>query len=311
MMLREDLPSDTDLQMLRRLARELPGHLFEATLARALAGAGRLGDAAAELERVLARALAGSGPRWLGAMADLAAVAVATSDRDAAARLYDALAPFRGRLVVWGAANSVTGPVSHYLGLLAGAFGRRTEGAALLAESVAWAEQAGALPFAAHSLRALDDARARRRAREIAVRLGMRGVQAADEWRLRRDGDDWLLEAGEERARPRDIRGLHHLRALLAAPGRDIAALDLAAGGAGLAAPGHSPALDDAALRAYRRRLAALDAERNAADAAGDVDGSARAQAERDALLRELRAASGLGGRVRRAPARPSAPAST
>ena len=62
----------------------------------------------------------------------------------------------------------------------------------------------------------------------------------ADEWTLRRDGPDWLLAAGREQARLRDSRGLHYLRALLAAPGREIAALDLAAGGAGLR--GHSGA---------------------------------------------------------------------
>jgi hypothetical protein len=53
----------------------------------------------------------------------------------------------------------------------------------------------------------------------------------ASEWSLVRDGADWLLTAGEERARLRDGRGLHYLRALLAAPGRVIRALDLAAGG--------------------------------------------------------------------------------
>ena len=77
---------------------------------------------------------------------------------------------------------------------------------------------------------------------------------APDEWTLTRDGDDWLLEAGEEHARLRDSRGLHYLRALLAAPGRDIPALDLAAGGAGLSGPGLGPVLDATARDAYRPR---------------------------------------------------------
>jgi hypothetical protein len=34
----------------------------------------------------------------------------------------------------------------------------------------------------------------------------------ADEWRLTRDGDDWLLSAGIERVRMRDSRGMHYLR---------------------------------------------------------------------------------------------------
>ena len=120
---------------------------------------------------------------------------------------------------------------------------------------------------------------------------------------LRRDGNDWILEAGEERARLRDSRGLHHLRALLAAPSADIPALDLAAGGPGLVAPSSTPVLDPDALTAYRRRLAALDAELQAADRAGNQARAARAQTERDAILRELRRASGLGGRVRHASA--------
>jgi hypothetical protein len=126
-------------------------------------------------------------------------------------------------------------------------------------------------------------------------------ARPADEWTLGRDGDDWLLEAGAERARLRDGRGLHYLRALLAAPGRDIPALDLAAGGAGLAAAGTGPPLDRATGAAYRRRLATLDAELDAADQSGDVLRAEQADAERQAVLGELRRASGLGGRARTA----------
>ena len=43
-------------------------------------------------------------------------------------------------------------------------------------------------------------------------------------WSLRRDGDDWLLEAGPERARMRAARGFEHLCVLLATPERDVAA---------------------------------------------------------------------------------------
>ena len=121
----------------------------------------------------------------------------------------------------------------------------------------------------------------------------------ADEWRLGRDGSDWLLEAGGERARLRDARGLHYLRALLAAPGRDIAALDLVAGGAGLRASDTGPALDAVARDAYRARLAALDAQLDTADRIGDPHRAEAARVERDALLDALRRATGLGGRPR------------
>jgi len=108
-----------------------------------------------------------------------------------------------------------------------------------------------------------------------------------------------VLEAGDERARLRDGRGLHYLRALLAAPGRDIRALDLVAGGAGLAASGMGPVLDDAARGAYRRQVDALTARLDAADRAGDSRAAERAEAERQALMSELRRAAGLGGRDR------------
>jgi hypothetical protein len=122
----------------------------------------------------------------------------------------------------------------------------------------------------------------------------------ANEWTLRRDGSDWLLDAGSERARLPDSRGIQHLRALLAAPRRDISALDLAAGGRGLQAAAADPMLDKAAAASYQQRLMELAAELDAADSAGDQQRAAKADAERDWLMAELRRASGLGGRRRR-----------
>ena len=132
--------------------------------------------------------------------------------------------------------------------------------------------------------------------------LGRR-VAASAQWSLWRDREDWLLQAGPEHARLRDSRGLHYLRALLAAPGSDIPALDLAAGGPGLAAPGAGPLLDDAARDAYRGRIRELDGELAAADRAGDSVSAERFHNERQALAGALRRATGLVGRPRRATA--------
>lgn len=304
-------------EMLLARAPERPGHLFEATAARMLTAVGRTDEAAAELERILPRALASSGPRWLGGMADLAVVASAVGDSGAAARVYQALAPYRGRLVVWAGANSAWGPVSHHLGVLSATMSRYGDAVRHFEEAIEFEERTGALPFLAHSLAGLAGALAHAgdagraaeclsRSRQIARRLGMavllrRLGAAASEWWLARDGEDWLLTAGDERARLRDIRGLHYLRALLAAPGREIRALDLAAGGAGLAPAATGPVLDAVARDAYRHRLGEVTAVLEAADRAGDPARTARAEAERTALLRELRAASGLGGRAREA----------
>jgi hypothetical protein len=313
-----DAEAVTGLAELRAFARRYPGHLYDAAAARLLVFLGRVPEAGLELQRALPAVLAGSGPRWLGAAADLCVVAVATGNAQAADRLYSALAGYRGRLVVWAGANTVTGPVSHYLGILAACLGRLDDAAELLTEAAAWAEETGALPFLAATLAALGDALGRRgqagdaeraaqhqrRSREIAARLGLSGrppspTPTAEEWALHRDGPDWLLTAGDERARLRDSRGLAYLRALLAAPGSEITALELAADGAGLTATAAQPMLDAAARDAYRKRLAALDDVLEAADASGDGDRARQAAAEREALIGQLRRATGLGGRDR------------
>src|SRR5215831_13019882 len=272
-----------------QLARRFPGHLYEATMARILATLGRTAEAAALLERMLPQTLAASGPRWLGAVTDLSVVAAQVGGQTAAARLYEALLPYRGRLVVWAGANAANGPASHYLGLLAARLGRPDDAVAHFEDASGLAERIGARPALARSLMALGgalslrggggDARRAagllRRGRELAGELGLtvpvHGPPATmpDEWSLRRDGDGWLLEAGREHARLADSRGLQQLRALLAAPRRDIPALDLAAGGAGLRAPAAPPVLDPTAAASYRQRLGELATELDAADAAG------------------------------------------
>jgi tetratricopeptide (TPR) repeat protein len=301
------------------LARRLPGHYVEAAIAAWLVLTGRADDAQDELDRVLPAVLAGSGPRQLGSAAALAFVAAHTGDVCAAAQLREALLPYRGRLAVFGGAAMCLGPVSLFLGLLATQLGLVDEAVQSLQEATAFAEQAGALPCLAISLEAAARALSLRqapgdrknaaacqaRARAIAGRLGMTGTlsqwaSGPAQWSLRRDGEDWLLQAGPERARLRDSRGLHYLRSLLAAPGSDIRALDLAAGGPGLAAPDAGPLVDAAARDAYRRRIRELDDQLAAADRAGDGPAAEKAHGERLALVGDLRRATGLAGRPRR-----------
>jgi hypothetical protein len=304
------------------MARRLPGHLMEANVAAWLVLTGRTQEAQAELDRVLPAVLTGSGPRQVGAAALLSYVAALAGDAAAAAQLREALLPYRGRLVVFGGANTCMGPVSFFLGLLATRLGLLDEAVSCLDEAAALAENAGALPVLALSLQAAaaalslrlapgDQQRAsacQARAREIADRLGVPGLPGrltptAGQWSLRRDGEVWLLHAGPELARLRDGRGLHYLRALLAAPGSEIPALDLVAGGPGLAATDAGPLLDPAARNAYRRRIRELDSKLAAADRGGDSAAAEEAHQERQALIGELRRATGLGGRPRRATA--------
>ncbi len=311
---------ETLLDSMQEQTRRRPGHLFEASVAWALVEAGQVVEAGLELERLLPAVLDGSGPRWLGAAADLARVAAQIGELTSVRALYDVLLPFQGRLVVWGNANLITGPVDEHLGRLALRLGAVEEAVAHLDRAVELEQRIGALPWLAHTLLlrsgALaerdqdgDDGQARddrERARSIATRLGLSGVLARIEapaeagvWRLRRDGGDWLIEAGVERARIRDGRGMHYLRALLAAPGREIAALDLVAGGPGLQDSPGTPVLDDAGRAAYRHHLRSLQDELDVADRVGDGGRAAVLEAERAAVVSELRRATGTGGRSR------------
>jgi hypothetical protein len=139
------------------------------------------------------------------------------------------------------------------------------------------------------------------------------GDRAAGTAMLRRQGDIWAIRYDRDAFSMRDARGLHHLARLLAAPGREIHAVDLAQGGEGsspgrgargdgLASDpmsGHGPILDSTARTAYRDRIHELQAEIAEAEAWNDPERAAKAEAELDALTEQLASAVGLGGRDR------------
>ncbi|MEU4089539.1 ATP-binding protein [Streptomyces aureus] len=132
---------------------------------------------------------------------------------------------------------------------------------------------------------------------------------------FRREGPLWLLVYAGREARVPDSKGLHDIAVLLGRPGTPVPAVDLAspggtAGDVGRAgtdagdlhAPGDLGEVVDATARAaYRRRLRELEEEAEDADRAGDAARSRRIAEEKDALVRQLSAAYGIGGRVRRA----------
>ena len=117
-----------------------------------------------------------------------------------------------------------------------------------------------------------------------------------------RDGEMWQLSFGGETVHMPDLKGLHDLARLLAAPGQEIHALDLGSGGDGAAPQGHAgELLDDEARAAYKRRIDELREERELAQAANDTVRAERAQEELEAIGDTLKSAYGLGGRARRA----------
>ncbi|HEX8859170.1 MAG TPA: ATPase, partial [Actinomycetes bacterium] len=98
---------------------------------------------------------------------------------------------------------------------------------------------------------------------------------------------------------------LADIATLLRSPGRQVRAAELAAAEGGERSRadlllGADEVLDQRARREFRQRLADLEEEIEEADAWADTDRAARARLERDALVDELAAATGLGGQARR-----------
>jgi pimeloyl-ACP methyl ester carboxylesterase len=130
---------------------------------------------------------------------------------------------------------------------------------------------------------------------------------------FRREGEYWTVAFGGKVVRMRDAKGLGYLARLLRDPHREFHVLDLLAGGApragdaprqnGLvaASPDAGVMLDPVAKRAYRERIAELEAELEQASRWNDLERSARVKGDLEALTDELAHALGLGGRDRRA----------
>jgi tetratricopeptide (TPR) repeat protein len=119
---------------------------------------------------------------------------------------------------------------------------------------------------------------------------------------LRPENGVWRIEFKGANAHVPDLKGLWHLRELVARPHELVPALTLIGASSDEPIPtGDSgPVLDREAIRQYRRRLAELDDELDTAVVRGDVAGQEQRSAERDALISELKRATGLGGRPRR-----------
>jgi hypothetical protein len=112
-----------------------------------------------------------------------------------------------------------------------------------------------------------------------------------------------------------DSLGLRYLDLLVRNPGRELTALELvrltgATGAAGTqtqaddlheaSGAGVDDVLDQQARAAYRQRLTELGQELAEAEEWNDTERASRLRAERDFLVRELTAATGLGGRSRK-----------
>ena len=113
------------------------------------------------------------------------------------------------------------------------------------------------------------------------------------------EGDVWAVHWGGRTARVRDSRGMRHLAVLLARPGTEVHSLELGGAPGAVTSGDAAPLLDDRARAAYKARLADLGEDLAEAEAFNDTERAARTQAEIDALVDQLTAAAGLGGRDR------------
>jgi hypothetical protein len=153
-----------------------------------------------------------------------------------------------------------------------------------------------AIPFAEES-REVDIAR---QIDELLRKLSQ--ADATNRATLRPEGGTWHIQYNGTDVHVPDLKGLWHLRELLARPHQPVAALSLigASSDEPLPTADTGPVLDREALRQYRQRLAELDDELDAAALRRDGKRQAARSAERQALIEELKRATGLGGRPRR-----------
>ncbi len=138
---------------------------------------------------------------------------------------------------------------------------------------------------------------------------------ASREAEFRREGDYWTVSWNDNVVRLKDAKGLRYISYLLANPGRQVLACELAATETasgerpasiepGATAPnlGDAGALIDAKARSqYRRRAGDLREELAEAVKLNDIGRAARISAEIEFLRDQITSSVGLGGRNRKA----------
>jgi hypothetical protein len=123
-----------------------------------------------------------------------------------------------------------------------------------------------------------------------------------------REGRRWRIRLGSRSVLVDHRVGMLHLAVLLANPSTEIPSIELAAGATALgnrnAHTGQSvqPTLDHTAIQQYRHRLSQLRTEIDEIESSDQRGRAARANAEREWLMAQLAAATGLGGRARHFP---------
>jgi hypothetical protein len=299
-----------------------PEYAFRILFSGVLARAGRLDEARAALADTLAGGVKAV-PRsstWTTAMTMTVDAAALLGDAALAGSAARQLEPFADRPVMPSLGITCLGAAARPLGLAALVGGDLDRAVAWLERAVAANDRIRHRPAAALSRADLADALDRRHRpgdRERAARLfataaadaaaldmprfarrwatRTQDLTAADPPVLSRRRGGWTLHARGACHDLPDLVGMAHLAVLIAAAGRDIDVTALC----GAVQAADQPVVDMRALQEYRRRLQELGAELAEAEDGADLARAEALRDERDALLAEVDAAVGLGGRIR------------
>jgi tetratricopeptide (TPR) repeat protein/nucleoside-triphosphatase THEP1 len=248
---------------------------------------GRPEDARRQLGRVVADPSMPIDSEWLPAVAQLSVAAVLAQHRGAAELAYRLLEPYTGLFCVEGILAGSWGSVDAHLGRLARFLGR--------------ADLAGTHFDVALLLDARAGAALAERTRRWAGDITSASFQPGElGGRWRRNGSVWTVEFCGRSVLLPDAKGLHDLALLLRRPGEQTHVSELAGGPVDRGDAG--PLADRRAIAAYQHRLNQLADELSEAQEQADTCRAERLEWEREALLAELSATTGLGGRARRVP---------
>lgn len=219
---------------------------------------------------------------WSVFVRELAVAAVAVDDRTLCAELLVELEPLADSCGVNGALVAFAGSHAHTAGKLAAALGQHARAEDLLTRACRVYERLGA-SMSAEARADLD-----------AVQ---RSAATAASHVLRRRGLDWEVTYDGQTAAVRDCKGMRDIASLVRQPGVEVHVLDLVA--SGVTSDDAGPIHDRRSADEYRRRIAALAGMREEATEQGDANRLADIDDEHDALVAEIRAGTGFGGRQR------------
>ncbi len=272
---------------------------YLAALAVATGAGGESEAAASALRRLRGSGLAAlrSSSTWMVSMMGAAIAAHALHDRDVASEVRDLLAPYADLPVMASLGVACFGAAHYPLALCALTLEDRAGARRHLEKAVRHDQMLGNLPAARLAQQLLD-------AQHVLVPGTLTSALTAPVTDPVTDpiigceleSDRWRVSMGERRAVVPDCVGMRYLAVLVATPGREVRATELA--GRPSDSLSDEPVLDSRAVAAYRRRAEQLQEEM--ADAADDEVRLDTAQREYDALMDELMRTRGLGGRTRR-----------